>query len=200
MSVRRRVDRVRSVVRSPSDVWLLARMLGWATTLPVAKRRVPAHRARRARGAGEQRPPGPERGARHRARPLGLPDSRLPRQLSREEPPDLPLPTARRAGGYRLVLGFRGLDSKAPPGHAWLTVNGVPVHDTAESLADLTPLVSFDESGRRLDPSGSVGMSALGASGGDDGGPEPGEQRERPQDAGQPESQGSPARERDVRP
>ena len=109
------------------------------------------------------------------------------------------LPPGER-GGYRLVLGFRGLDRKAPPGHAWLTVDGVPVHDTPESLADLTPLVSFDESGRRLDPSGSEGMAALGASGGDDGGPEPGEQDKRPQDTSEPESQGSPARERDVRP
>ena len=41
MNLKRRVTRFRSVVRSPSDAWLLARMLGWAATLPVAKRRVP---------------------------------------------------------------------------------------------------------------------------------------------------------------
>jgi hypothetical protein len=200
MSVRRRVDRVRSVVRSPSDAWLLARMLGWATTLPVAKRRVPLiELVERAAPASNDHP------ARNAELAIALArwvyripvfrDNCLEKSLLTFHylPPD-------ERGGYRLVLGFRGLDSKAPPGHAWLTVNGVPVHDTAESLAGLTPLVSFDESGRRLDPSGSVGMSAPGAAGGDDGGPEPGEQPERPQDTSQPESQGSPARERDVRP
>jgi hypothetical protein len=199
MNVRRRVGRFRSVVRSPSDAWLLARMLGWAVTLPVAKRRVPLiELVERAAPARNEHP------ARNAELAIALArwvyripvfrDNCLEKSLLTFHylPPD--------ERGYRLVLGFRGLDRKAPPGHAWLTVDGVPVHDTAESLADLTPLVSFDESGGRLDPSGSVGTPALGAAGGDDGGPEPGEQPERPQDAGQPESQCSPTRERDVRP
>ena len=199
MNVKRRAARFRSVVRSPSDAWLLARMLGWAATLPVAKRRVPLiDLVERAAPARNDHP------ARNAELAIALArwvyrvpvfrDNCLEKSLLTFHY----LPTGER--GYRLVLGFRGFDRKAPPGHAWLTVDGVPVHDTTESLADLTPLVSFDESGRRLDPSDSEGMPALGASGRDEGGTEPREQDKRPQNASEPESQGSPARKRDVRP
>ena len=199
MNVRRRATRFRSVVRSPSDAWLLARMLGWAATLPVAKRRVPLiELVERAAPAQNDHP------ARNAELAIALARWVYRVPVFRDNCLEKSLLTFHYLppgeGGYRLVLGFRGLDRKAPPGHAWLTVDGVAVHDTPESLADLTPLVSFDESGRRLDPSDSEGMPALGAAGGDEGGAKPGEQPERPQDASEPEPQGSPTRERDMRP
>jgi hypothetical protein len=170
MSFGRRATRFRSVVRSPSDAWLLVRMLGWAATLPLAKRRVPLiHLVERAAPARNDHP------ARNAELAVALArwvyripvfrDNCLEKSLLTFHY----LPADER--GYRLVLGFRGVDRKAPPGHAWLTVDGVPVHDTPESLAGLTPLVSFDESGRRRDPIGSEGGRALGAAGGDVGGP-----------------------------
>ena len=198
MTIGRRGARFRSVVRSPSDAWLLARMLGWAAALPVAKRRVPlidlVERAAPARN-------------RHPARNAELAVAlarwvyRIP--LFRDNCLEKSLltfhylPAGER--GYRLVLGFRGVAREAPPGHAWLTVDGVPVHDSPESLAGLTPLVSFDESGRRRDPLGSERTPALGAAGGDESGPEPGEQGERTEDTGEPEPEGPAAGERDVR-
>jgi hypothetical protein len=153
MSVRRRADRFRSVVRSPSDAWLLARMLGWAATLPMLKRRIPlVDLVERAAPARNDHP------ARNAELAIALArwvyqipvfrDNCLEKSLLTFHY----LPAGER--GYRLVLGFRGPDRDPAPGHAWLTVDGIPVHDTPESLVDLTPLVSFDESGRRRHPSG----------------------------------------------
>ena len=199
MNVKRRAARLRSVVRSPSDAWLLARMLGWAATLPVAKRRIPLiDLVQRAAPARNDHP------ARNAELAITLArwvyrvpvfrDNCLEKSLLTFHY----LPTGER--GYRLVLGFRGLDRKAPPGHAWLTVDGVPVHDTPESLADLTPLVSFDESGRRLDPSGSERLAAPGAAGRDERGAEPDKEQERANHASEPEPESSTPRDRHMRP
>jgi len=199
MSVQSKVARFRSVVRTPADAWLFARMIGWAARLPVTKRRVPLiELVERAAPAHNDRP------ARNAELAIALArwiyripvfqDNCLEKSLLTFHY----LPAGE--GGYRLVLGFRGLDGKAPPGHAWLTVDGVPVHDTPESLADLTPLVAFDENGHRLAHSTSEGLAPLASAGGDDGRAEAGEEPERTEDAGQPEPQGPPPGERDVRP
>jgi hypothetical protein len=199
MSISKRATRFRSVVRSPADLWLLARMLGWATALPMAKRRVPlidlVERAAPSRNGH------PARNA-ELAVALARWVYRIP--LFRDNCLEKSLltfhylPAGER--GYRLVLGFRGTARDAPPGHAWLTVDGIPVHDTPQSLAGLTPLVSFDESGRRLEPSGSERFAPSGAPSGDEGGPEPDEQQERADNAGEPEPEGAAPRERDMRP
>jgi len=52
------------------------------------------------------------------------------------------------ASRYQLVLGVRRGD-EGPPGHAWLTVDDVPVHDSPQSLAHLVPILAFDAAGRR---------------------------------------------------
>jgi Transglutaminase-like superfamily len=199
MSVSNRVARFRSVVRSPADLWLLARMLGWATALPVAKRRVPLiELVERAAPSRNDRPARNAELAVALARwvyriPL-FHDNCLEKSLLTFHY----LPADER--GYRLVLGYRGTGRVAPPGHAWLTVDGTPVHDTPQSLADLTPLVSFDETGRRLDPSGSERLASPGTPSGDEGGPEPDEQQERADHAGEPEAEGAAPGERDMRP
>jgi transglutaminase superfamily protein len=86
-------------------------------------------------------------------------------------------------GRYRLVLGVRGSDAEGPPGHAWLTIDGVPVHDNDESLADLVPIVAFDSAGRREEVDSAGGPSA-GTADRDERGKEPQEKRERPPHAG----------------
>ena len=51
--------------------------------------------------------------------------------------------------GSLLVLGVRKGDDDGPPGHAWLVVNGVAVHDSDETLEKLVPVVAFDLDGTR---------------------------------------------------
>jgi len=199
MSVRDPVTRFRSVVRGPADLWLLARMLGWATALPVAKRRVPLIDL--VERAAPSRNEHPARNA-ELAVALARWVYRIP--LFRDNCLEKSLltfhylPVGER--GYRLVLGYRGATQSAPPGHAWLMVDGVPVHDTPQSLADLTPLVSFDESGHRLDPSGSERLASPRPPSGDERRPEPDKKPERAGHPGQPETESPAARERDMRP
>ena len=52
------------------------------------------------------------------------------------------------------MLGVRGSEAEGVPGHAWLTIDGAPVHDSPETLADLVPIVVFDDEGRREETSG----------------------------------------------
>lgn len=54
---------------------------------------------------------------------------------------------ARAGAEPRLVMGVGTLDG-AVVGHAWVTVDGEPVHETAEALSRFTPVVEFGEGGR----------------------------------------------------
>jgi hypothetical protein len=145
-----RAARLRNVIQRPGDIWLFARMLAWAAALPVAKRRLPL--VRLVEAAAPTRNPRPARSS-ESAIALARWVYRVP--LFRDNCLEKSLLTFHYlpsdGGRYRLVLGYRGVDRDAPPGHAWLTVDGVPVHDTEDALADLTPVVAFDETGRRQD-------------------------------------------------
>jgi Transglutaminase-like superfamily len=179
---RSRLARLKNVVRSPADALLFVRMIGWAAALPVLKRRLPLPRLVEA-ALPRERPqsiPHPKTViafARWVYRIPGFQDNCLEKSLLtyRYLPAD--------GGRYRLVLGVRASDADGPPGHAWLTIEGVPVHDSPESLADLVPIVAFDSAGRR-EAVGSAGTPAARAPDGDEGRPEAQEERDRTPDAG----------------
>lgn len=160
MTVRRRVARLRNVVRRPSDAALFVRMLGWAAALPVLKRRMPLSRlVETARPAGrtDARPETVIALARWVYRVPGLRDNCLEKSLLTYRY----LPEA--DSSYRLVLGVRRSDAGGPPGHAWLTIDGTPVHDTPEALADLVPILVFDGKGRREPVSGASPANGEGS-------------------------------------
>jgi len=150
--LRHRLGIVGGLLRSPSDLLLLTRMAGWALAVPVLKFALPlprlvrlaAPRVRRARrdaftrvvrltnllyGTGAFR----------------LSDNCLERSLV----------TFRylAAGGATptLVVGVRGEES-GYLGHAWVTVDGSPVHDSPSLVATLAPVVAFAADGRPVAP------------------------------------------------
>ena len=56
-----------------------------------------------------------------------------------------------RAGADpRLVVGVGNVDGKMA-GHAWVTVNGVPVHEPAETVDRFALLIEFGRDGRSTD-------------------------------------------------
>jgi hypothetical protein len=151
MTVRRRAARLRNVVRRPSDAALFVRMLGWAAALPVLKRRMSLPRlVETARPAArtDARPETVIALARWVYRLPGLRDNCLEKSLLTYRY----LPEANSS--YRLVLGVRPNEAAGAPGHAWLTIDGAPVHDAPETLADLVPILVFDGEGRRQPVSG----------------------------------------------
>src|SRR5206468_6147077 len=143
-----RFSRLRTVVSGPSEALLATRMLLWAALLPGLKRilplprlvslMAPAHR----RAADEKRSAAVVTLARWVYKTGALRDNCLERSLITYRY----LPAGNE--GSRLLLGVRKGD-KGPPGHAWLTLRGVPVHDSEESLENLVPIVAFDLEGRR---------------------------------------------------
>jgi hypothetical protein len=58
--------------------------------------------------------------------------------------------------GPELVVGVR-TDGGGVLGHAWVVVDGLPIAETAASLADFTPLIVFEQEGAMR----SVGRSGL---------------------------------------
>jgi Transglutaminase-like superfamily len=168
-----RVRRARRVIRRPADAWLFARMVAWAALLPLVKRRVSLVRLVEAAAPARHNPTTASADtvialSRWVYRLPLLRDNCLEKSLLtyRYLPPD-------GGGRYRLVLGFRGTESDAPPGHAWLTVDDVPVHDTDATLMDLVPVLAFDGTGRREDLARSERPVAAGAPGSDEGGAKP---------------------------
>jgi hypothetical protein len=135
-------------IRRPSDGWLVARMLTWRAILPVLKYLVPLPRlitvmhSRDARGA--RRPDREERVAMLAERVFDV-------GRASEECLELSLVLYRYLGETgadpRLVIAIRK-DGDLARGHAWVTVDGVPVHDSPALLDDFVSVLTFDSDGR----------------------------------------------------
>jgi transglutaminase superfamily protein len=146
-----RLGKARSVVSGPGELLLSGRMVLWAGVLPVLKRTVPLSRLVTLMAPRHRSAPDAKRTedvvtlARWLYRTRALRDNCLERSLITYRY----LPAGNE--NSLLILGVRKGDD-GPPGHAWLMVNGVPVHDSDETLEKLVPVVAFDLEGRRLPP------------------------------------------------
>jgi hypothetical protein len=148
MSLAHRFSRVRALVSGPGDLWLSTRMAAWAAMLPVLKRAMPLTRLVSLMAPGHRHAPDEHRlvfvvtVSRWLYRTRALRDNCLERSLITYRY----LPAGDEES--RLVLGIRKGEN-GPPGHAWLTLRGEPVHDSAVTLDGLVPVVAFDLDGRR---------------------------------------------------
>jgi hypothetical protein len=151
MSASRRGRRLRVATRlasSPRDVWLLTRMAGWALVVPFLKFMLPLPRLVRLMTPRRRRP---EAGAQARVERLTsllygtgafrLSDNCLERSLVTFRY------LAATDAAPTLVAGMRG-EGNGYLGHAWVTVEGAPVHDPPSLIATLTPIVAFADDGR----------------------------------------------------
>jgi hypothetical protein len=145
--LRRRLALVRRLAASPRDSWLLLRMAGWALVVPVLKFLIPLPRLirlvtpRPRRKAAE-----PDRVLRLTSLLYGsgafhLSDNCLERSL-------VTFRYLAAAGATpTLVVGMRNQDG-GYVGHAWVTVDGQLMHDAAELVSTLAPVVAFTADGR----------------------------------------------------
>lgn len=140
------------LLRSPSQLWLLFRMAGWASVLPLLKVALPLPRLVSmvaARPRTRQRDPEAEKrvvrsAARlYRSRLVAKSDNCLERSLVTYRY------LARVNAGPRLVVGMGRRGDVV--GHVWVLVDGKPVHDDEESLRDLVPVVGFGPDGDRVE-------------------------------------------------
>jgi hypothetical protein len=144
----RRLRVARKHVSSPADALLLARMGGWALALPLLKRVVPLQRLVRLAGgpADGPRDMGREQKVAELARVLYrshgtfVGDNCLERSLVAYRY------LARSNAEPELVVGM-GKDGGELLGHVWVTVDGSPLYDAPERLADFVPMVVFDARG-----------------------------------------------------
>jgi hypothetical protein len=134
-------------VRAPSDGWLAARMLAWRAILPVLKYFVPL---RQLVDLMNVRPHDWARRPDREQRIVTLAERVFDYGRSSEDCLELSLVTYRylAAAGAdpRLVIAIR-TDGGLARGHAWVTVDGVPVHDSPSLLDDFASLVTFESGG-----------------------------------------------------
>jgi hypothetical protein len=133
--------------RRPADGWLAARMLAWRAVLPALKYLIPLRRLVRLmepRHVADERRPERERrvvAVAERAFDVGRLDDACF---------ELSLVTYRylTAAGAdpQLVIAVRP-DGDAR-GHAWVTVDGAPVHDSPARLGEFASVVAFESGGR----------------------------------------------------
>ena len=147
----RRARALREVVATPADVALLVRMLGWAAALPVLKRVVPLPRLVRLCSAEpdvEGRRLERERQVATLARWISRPS-----RLRDENCLERSLVTFRFLSELDadpvLFVGVRKTE-EGVVGHAWVTVDGEPVHDSPASVVEFTPLVAFGVGAARV--------------------------------------------------
>lgn len=134
---------------TPSDAWLLARMLGWSVVLPIAKRTLPLPRLvrlMRPRRHTAQRDPEREAAITSLAawvfktRPPGARDNCLERGL-------VAYRYLSRAGACPNLFMGLAKGKRNVHGHVWVTVDGRPVHDSPTALAGFEPLLVFRSDG-----------------------------------------------------
>jgi hypothetical protein len=151
----RRKQRFLQLIRSPSDSWLIIRMLGWALILPILKRIVPLRTLAKLVWSGRQMPVRNFEQEQKIATVIrwiyvfifSNEKSCVQRSLllyrylslSHSDP--------------RLYTGMRR-DQNNWKGHAWILVDGKPFGEFDSKIEDFKPLFSFGEHGvmTKLDP------------------------------------------------
>jgi Transglutaminase-like superfamily len=146
----RRARVLKASIRSPGDVWLGVRMLGWRMVLPVLKRALPLPRLARLMwtpSSGQGREPAREERIATLANGLGgRRRGRLDNCLERSL---VAYRYLSRAGARpELVVGVaRKEDDGGVRGHAWIRVDGRPFHEPARSLDGFEEMTAFGGDG-----------------------------------------------------
>jgi hypothetical protein len=126
-----------TTIDATEDAWLALRMLGWSLLLPLLKRTVPLRTLTRWMWANGADPRKPEREALIVRTSARLSTNCLERSLLAYRF------LAQANAEPRLVAGVRRESSADVVGHAWVEVDGFPVHEGKGELRDFVPLVEF---------------------------------------------------------
>ena len=142
-------------MREPAAGWLVIRMLAWRTALPVLERVVPLRTLVRLMAPRSCVRDDREAKA-HRIVYLAerVFDTRSSGKNCLERSMVTYRYLSKTGVDPQLVIAFR---KGAAPflGHAWVTVDGMPMHDSPRALDEFEPLVTFSSAGqvRSFDPS-----------------------------------------------
>jgi hypothetical protein len=158
----RRIRVLRDSISSPADGWLAMRMLGWRLAVPLLKWRLPLPRLARLMWS--------PRGRRERDRAREQRIVTLSEALSGRRGGQLDNCLERSLVSYRFLsqagaepeLAFGVARDRDDPvrGHAWVRLDGEPVHDSPELLERFQELGAFGSGGVLSPPGAPSGAPA----------------------------------------
>lgn len=145
-----RIRVILSCIRSPSDAWLALRILGWRLAVPVLKWLLPLPRLARlmwAHGQRDERDPAREERIVTLAEALcGLHGNRLLDNCLERSLVSYRF-LSQAGAAPELVFGVSRSSDDPVPGHAWVRLDGEPVHDSAALLTRFEELGAFGQDG-----------------------------------------------------
>jgi hypothetical protein len=142
-----RFRRLLKIFKSPSDVWLMIRIVSWALVLPVLKRIVPLKSLAKLMWV----PAKNERIA-EQERKIGtlvrwLYYFIIPQKTCLERSLLLYRFLSRNNSDPRLVTGMRRTEDQSWKGHAWILVGGKPFEEPEASVEDFQTFAIFGAGG-----------------------------------------------------
>jgi hypothetical protein len=156
------VSRAGRRLPGPTDIWLALRMAGWSLLVPLLKRLLPLKALTRLMWAEGRRVRSPER-----ERQI----MRLSFLLARLRPPSFRSNCLERSllayrflaqlnADPRLVIAVSASESGVV-GHAWVTVDDRPVHDSAAEIRQFVSIAEFGAKGLLLGGTHEEGLDRL---------------------------------------
>jgi hypothetical protein len=142
-------SRAFELLGSPRDTWLITRMAAWAAALPLLKFALPLPRLVQLLSSSESRQRKPARERRvselaqllYRSHRTSLADNCLERSL-------VTYRYLGRLGARPSLTVAVGKDGDSVIGHVWVSVDGAPVQDSPDVLAQYVPVITFGPNGR----------------------------------------------------
>jgi Transglutaminase-like superfamily len=146
-TVVRRITRFLKIFRSPSDVWLLIRIISWALFLPILKRIVPIKSLAKFLWSPSKKEKTPELEKKVAILVRWLYHFILPQKTCLERSLLLYHFLSKVNADPRLVTGMRRAEDHSWKGHAWILVGGKLFEESNASVEDFKTIAVFGPGG-----------------------------------------------------
>jgi len=147
-----RFSRFLKIFKSPSDVWLLIRIVSWALVLPILKRIVPLKSLARFMWVPAKNERTQEQEKKIATLVRWLYRFVFPQKTCLERSLLLYRFLSRINSDPRLVTGMRRAEDQSWKGHAWILVGGKPFEESETSVEDFQTFTVFGAGGAMVAP------------------------------------------------
>lgn len=142
-----RIRRFLKIFKSPSDVWLMIRIVSWALILPILKRIVPLKSLAKFMWTPAKKERTPEQERKIATLVRWLYYFVFSQKTCLERSLLLYRFLSRNNSDPRLITGMRRAEDQSWKGHAWIVVDGKPFDEREASVEDFKTFAIFGPGG-----------------------------------------------------